>query len=498
MLAELLLATSPYLIMLVLALLVLLIDLVATKVARVGPDRLVMATPGNVPWLPHLALAGLALAGLAALFLMPAEGLDVGGGMMAADVFARFFIIVTVLSVALVILTSIDYFKQRGGAGEFYALLLFAALGIVLVASSTNLVMIFLSFEFLSLSTAVLVCFLFGNARSTEGALKFFLFSVLSGAVLLYGLSFLFGLTGRLDLTGIAAALSQAPEENIRWAGGAALIFVLAGLGFKIAAVPFHQWVPDAYEGAPTPITAFMSVSTKAAGFAILVRVMLVVFDQVGPGWTAAVAVLSLLTMTLGNLVAIVQKDMKRLFAYSSIANMGYVLIGLAAVGQQRDGLAAVLIYILGYIFTNLGAFAIIIVMERSTGTTAIADYAGLGRRSLPLAAGMVVFMLSFIGFPSTAGFIGKFFVFAAAIENQFVWLALAGVINSVISVYYYFNIVRLMFFERGPDAAPVVAETTSLRWTWALCVVATFAIGLWPQPFVELVRASSKLLTGA
>jgi proton-translocating NADH-quinone oxidoreductase chain N len=497
-LLDILLATSPELILLVFAVAVLVVDLAATRLRTVGRPPKTVAEPVYVPWLPYLALAGLALALLAALFAMPAEEKDLFGGMMAADSFSRFFAIVVALAVGFVILSSVDYLQSHRNAGEFYGLLLLASAAIIVVASSTNLIMIFLSLEALTLTTAVLVCYLYDNPKSTEAAIKFFLFSVLSAAALLYGLSFLYGLTGRLDLTGIAAELGNVPEVSLRWAGSAALIFILAGLGFKIAAVPFHQWAPDAYEGAPTPVTAFMSVASKAAGFAILARILLTVFDATVINWATALAVLSLLTMTLGNLVAIVQKDMKRLFAYSSIANMGYILIGLAALGSGREGLAAVLIYIFGYLFTNLGAFAIIIIMERSTGTTAIAQYAGLARRSLGLAIGMVIFMLSLIGFPSTAGFIGKFFVFSAAIDNRYLWLALAGVINSVISVYYYFNIVRLMFFEQGSDAVPAVTETRALHAVWAACAVMVFVVGLYPEPFVELVRTSSKLLTGA
>lgn len=495
---DILLATSPELILLVFALVIFVVDIVATQVTKVGRPPRTVTEPVFKPWLPYLALLGLALALLAAIFAMPAEEKDLFGGMMAADSFSRFFAIIVALSIGLIVLSSVDYFKTHRNAGEFYALLLLAAVAIIVVASSTNLVMIFISLELLTLTTAVLVCFLYNDPRSTEAAIKFFLFSVLSAALLLYGLSFLFGLTGRLDLTGIAAELGKMPDSSLRWGGGAALILILAGLGFKIAAVPFHQWAPDAYEGAPTPVTAFMSVASKAAGFAVLTRILLSIFDTTSIEWTTALAILSLLTMTLGNLVAIVQKDMKRLFAYSSIANMGYILIGLAAIGAGREGLAAVLLYIFGYLFTNLGAFAIIIVMERSTGSTAIAEYAGLGRNAPALALGLVVFMLSFIGFPSTAGFIGKFFVFGAAVQNQYLWLALAGVINSVISVYYYFNIVRLMFFQQGSDATRAVQQTGSLRLVWAVCVAMVFVIGILPQPFIELVRASSKLLTGA
>jgi len=485
------------LILLVFAIVVLVVDTAATRVAKVGRPARVVSEPVYVPWLPALAVSGLVLAMLAALFLIPGEEKDLFGGMMAMDAFARFFAIIASLAVALVALSAVDYFKTHRNAGEFYALLLLAALAIMLVAASTNLVMIFLSLEFLTLATAVLVCYLYDNTKSTEAAIKFFLFSIISAAVLLYGLSFLFGLTGRLDLTGIAAALGKLPDASLRWGGSAALIFIIAGLGFKIAAVPFHQWAPDAYEGAPTPVTSFLSIASKAAGFAILARIMLTVFDATSINWTSALAIRSLLTMTLGNLVAIVQKDIKRMFAYSSIANMGYILIGMAAIGPQREGLAAVLIYILGYLFTTVGVFAIIIILERSTGSTAIAEYAGLGRRSPILALGFVVFMLSLIGFPSTAGFIGKFFVFGAAVKDELLWLALAGVANSVISVYYYFNVVRLMFFTPQSDATKAVTQTNALRFVWVIAVIMTFVIGLYPQPFVEFVRASSRLFTG-
>jgi NADH-quinone oxidoreductase subunit N len=473
-------------------------DIAATRVSRVGRPPKTVTEPVYLPWLPYLACAGLALSLLAAIFLMPPEGMDLFSSMMVADSFSRFFAIVVALSVGIVVLSSIDYFKTHRNAGEFYALLLLAAVSIDLVASSTNLVMVFVSLEFLTLATAVLVCYLYDNPKSTEAAIKFFLFGVLSAAVLLYGLSFLYGLTGRLDFAGIASGLQALPDPSLRWGGSVALILILAGLGFKIAAVPFHQWAPDAYEGAPTPVTAFMSVASKAAGLAILIRILITVFSPTSINWAAALAVLSVLTMTLGNLVALMQKDIKRLFAYSSIANMGYVLIGLAAVGPDRQGVAAVLLYLLGYLFTNLGAFAIIIIIERSVGSTAIADYAGLARREPALSLGLVVFMLSLIGFPSTAGFIGKFFVFASAVYEQYIWLALIGVLNSVISVYYYFNVVRLMFFTPGGDATKAVLQTSVLRFVWVASVVMVFVIGIFPQQFIELVRTSSKFIAGA
>jgi len=499
-LEEIILAGSPEFILLVFGTAILIIDMIMTRVRRVGRAKRMVADPGDTHLLPYVALLGLLAAFGATLALLPAEETSLLFGMMVVDGFARFMTLVAILSVLLVVLLSIDYLRGHPHAGEFYSLLLFAALSISLIAASTNLVMIFLSLEFLSLTTTVLVCYLLDNPRSTEAAIKFFIFSVVSAAVLLYGLSLLYGLTGQLQLGLIAQGLAQIDGESLRWAGSVALTFILAGFGFKIAAVPFHQWVPDAYEGAPTPITAFLSVSSKIAGFAVLIRVLLTAFSTLTIEWTTAVAILSLLTMTLGNVVAIVQTDIKRLFAYSSIANMGYILIGLAAMGPARDGLVAILVFVLAYLFTNIGAFAVIILVEMLTGRTGIQEYAGMARRSLPVAFALAVFLLSLIGFPSTAGFVGKFFLFKAAIGENLLWLAVAAIVNTVISAYYYLNVVRLMFFEPATDIAPTPSRVNGQRGLPILkaAVVVTFimifVIGLYPQPFIELVKQSSRL----
>jgi NADH-quinone oxidoreductase subunit N len=395
-----------------------------------------------------------------------------------------------------VVLSSIDYMRGKPHAGEFYAFLLFATAAICLAAGATNLIMIYLALEFLSLTSAILVCYKLDDPKSTEAALKYFLFSVVASAVLLYGMSLIYGATGTTDLAEIASVAGTVRVEPwLRYLLFPGLVMVLAGFGFKIAAVPFHMWAPDTYEGAPTPVTAFLSVASKAAGFAVLMRVLLVALPGLFFDWTWLLAFISVITMTLGNLVAIVQKDMKRMLAYSSIAQAGYVLIGIVAMGKDLFGAEAALLYILGYLFTNLGLFLAVIAVERATGSTAIADYAGLGRRAPFLALVMVAFFLSLMGFPSTAGFMGKLFVFAAAVRENWLWLAGVGVLNSVISAYYYFNVVRQMYFQPRPEGSAAITDSTALRVGLVISVVMLFVVGLFPQPFIELVQLSSRLM---
>ncbi|MBI5955449.1 MAG: NADH-quinone oxidoreductase subunit N [Chloroflexi bacterium] len=487
--------TLPEIIIFCFAILAFGFDLAATRLRR-NAYGVLIARPQRVSWLPYFALAGLTLA-LLATALLPGANQVLFSGMFAVDPFAVFFKVVAYLAVGLVVLFSVDYMASRPFSGEFYGLLLLSALSITLVAASTNLIMIFLSLEFLSISSYILVGYLREDARSSEAALKYFLFGAMASAAMLYGMSLIYGLTGSLGLAEIARFFTSEESPGYQIVIYPAAVLVLAGLGFKIAAVPFHQWAPDTYEGAPTPVTAFLSVAPKAAGFAALLRFFITALPHVTVDWALLIAVVSVATMTVGNLIAIAQANVKRMLAYSSIAQAGYVLIGLAAVGSLTSnefGTPAVLIYLLGYLFTNLGAFIVVIVFERATGSNQIADYAGLMRRAPFLAVSLVVFFLSLTGFPSTAGFIGKLFVFASAIQGQLVWLAILGVVNSVISVYYYFNVVRQMFFLPARDTSPI-AETVPLRWALLIALAMTFVIGLYPQPFVELVRYSAQFV---
>ena len=482
----------PELILLGAGVLVLVFDMAASTLRRDAFNEEISESR-EVPWLPYLALTALVVALLS-------TGLTAGSnasisGMVAVDAYAIFFKIIATVAVSLVVLSSIDYMRGKPHAGEFYAFLLFATAAVCLAAGATNLIMVYLALEFLSLTSAVLVCYKLDDPKSTEAALKYFLFSVVASAVLLYGMSLIYGATGSTDLKEIAKAVGTPAEPWMRYLVYPGLVMLLAGFGFKIAAVPFHMWAPDTYEGAPTPVTAFLSVASKAAGFAVLMRVLLVALPGLFFDWTWLLACIAAISMTLGNLVAIVQKDMKRMLAYSSIAQAGYVLIGVVAMGKDLFGAEAALLYILGYLFTNLGLFLAVIAVERATGSTAIADYAGLGRRAPFLALVMVAFFLSLMGFPSTAGFMGKLFVFAAAVRENWLWLAGVGVLNSVISAYYYFNVVRQMYFQPRPEGSAAITDSNALRVGLVISLVMLFVVGLYPQPFIELVQLSSRLM---
>jgi NADH-quinone oxidoreductase subunit N len=482
----------PELILLVAGVLVLVFDMAASKLSRDAFNEEVSESR-EVPWLPYLALIALVVA-LLSTGLIAGSNASISG-MVAVDAYAVFFKIIATVAVSLVVLSSIDYMRGKPHAGEFYAFLLFATAAVCLAAGATNLVMIYLALEFLSLTSAVMVCYKLDDPKSTEAALKYFLFGVMASAVLLYGMALIYGATGTTDLAEIAKAVGAPTRDWMRNLVYPGLVMLLAGFGFKIAAVPFHMWSPDTYEGAPTPVTAFLSVASKAAGFAVLMRVLVVALPALLVDWTWILAFIAAVTMTLGNVVAIVQKDMKRMLAYSSIAQAGYVLIGVVAIGKDLFGAEAALLYILGYLFTNLGLFLAVIAVERATGSTAIADYAGLGRRAPFLAIVMVAFFLSLMGFPSTAGFMGKLFVFAAAIRENWLWLAGIGILNSVISTYYYFNVVRQMYFQPRPEGSAAIADSTALRVGLVISVVMLFVVGLYPQPFIELVKLSSRLM---
>ena len=400
-----------------------------------------------------LTLAGLALA-LAATMLAWGESASLFANLVAVDALALFFKTFALIAAVFVVLSAWDFLATRTRAqAEFYSFVLFAALTIMIAASARNIILIYLAIESLIITSYALAGFLRDDARSTEGALKYFIYGAATSAVMLYGLTLLFGLTGSADLDAMARALTNANAEARALAPPA---LVLAGLGFKIALVPFHQWAPDAYEGAPTPVTAFLSVGPKAAGFAVLARVLITAFPAFQPQWTVLLAALALVTMTVGNLAALWQTNVKRVLAYSSIAQAGYILIGLVAYApasrEAFAGLNGVLLFLFAYLFANLGAFAAVVAVEDVTGSAEVNVFAGLIRRAPALALALFIFLLSLIGIPPTAGFVGKLLVFGAALERGYAWLALAGVANSVVSVYYYYRVIREMFFAPAPD----------------------------------------------
>lgn len=498
-----LLYLSPELILTVFALLVLGLDLVW---GIRGQER--------VGW---VALAGFVLALIATLILfIPARQvavfcgicstngpIDLGNpqytisyvkdALYVSDNFTNFFRVLATIAGIIILLGSFEYLRRRTQfRGEFYGLFVLAVLAMILMAGSTNLLMIYLATEFLSYMSYILTGFLRENKTSNEAAIKYFLFGAVTSATMLYGMSLLYGATGSLNLIEIALFLHQNAATQTLALFGTALM--MAGFGFKIALVPFHQWSPDAYEGAPTPVTAFLSVGPKAAGFAILMRVLITGVLVYQDGWVTMLAAISLITMTLGNVVALTESNVKRMLAYSSIAQAGYMLIGLVALNLDRSnpfaGLNGVLIYLFAYLFTNLGAFLVVIGIENATGAVDISQYKGLMKRAPFLAVMLVFFFLSLAGIPPTAGFIGKFFVFGAALRVGQGTLAVVGVINSVISVFYYFRVIRPMFFEQAPDQAPIRPDIW-LRAGVAIAGIMTLLIALYPTPLFELARSS-------
>jgi NADH-quinone oxidoreductase subunit N len=421
--------------------------------------------------------------------------------MLAIDRMSLFFKMIAVLTVTLVGLSSREYLqKHTPFRGEFYALTLFATLSIMLLVSATNLIMIYLALEFLSISSYILTGYLRRDTWSTEAAMKYFLYGALASGVMLYGFSLVYGATGTVDLATIALALGDSNAGLVI----TSVILIMAGFGFKIALVPFHQWSPDAYEGAPTPITAFLSVGPKAAGLAVLIRVMVVAFPAYSINWVPILSVIAIVTMIVGNLVALWQTNMKRMLAYSSIAQAGYMLVGLAAWTASPPaetfflgGIDAIMLFLLAYLFTNLGVFTIAIIMENQLGTSNIADYAGLIRRSPFLSVALIIFFLSLIGIPPTAGFIGKLFVFGAAVNQGLYVLAAFGVFNSVISVYYYFGVVRYIFFVPGEDETPIRTDLV-MNAVVVVTLAMTLVMALYGQPFIKLASDSAQILAAS
>ncbi|MBI3287109.1 MAG: NADH-quinone oxidoreductase subunit N [Chloroflexi bacterium] len=441
-------------------------------------------------------LGWLALAGMIATVLislpLAIQSRTILSGMLAVDPLAVYFKIIAALTTALVLMASVDYLRTRSAyRGEFYGLMVLATLSMTLLAASTDLIMIFISLEFLSLTSYVLVGYLRHDWLSTEGGLKYLLYGAVTTAITLYGMSLVYGVTGSTSLEAIAQALADPanPMAQNQAILLPSLIFVLAGFAFKISLVPFHQWTPDAYEGAPIPVAAFLSVGPKAAGFAILLRTLLVAFPSLQVDWIAVLSGIAVVTMTFGNLVAIQQRNIKRLLAYSSISQAGYILLGVIAfwVGFGTPG---VLIYVLAYLFTNLGAFIVVVAFSHLTGSDDIHDYAGLVRRAPFLALALVVFFMSLAGIPPTGGFLGKLYVFGAAIQAGFWPLAVAGVLNSVVSLYYYFGVVRQMFFlpPKPPLSLPV---PRALLAAIVISLAGTLIMGIYPQPFIELATDS-------
>ncbi len=455
----------------------------------------------NFGW---LALIGLAATGYA--LSRQAAGAPTGAfsNMLAVDSFALFFKSLILVAAAFVVVFSMHSAELKTGRrslGEYFALIFGMTLGMFFMVGSSNLLMMYISLELTSYSSYILAGFTKDAEDSSEASLKYILYGAVSSGVMLYGISIIYGLTGAIDIYSVQKALMLGGGNSVALV--IAGIFIVVGFGYKISAVPFHFWTPDVYEGAPITITAFLSVASKAAGFAMMIRFFKVSFIDLTVGnlpagmwgvlqgfaWNHLLAILSVLTMTIGNLIAIWQSNMKRLLAYSSIAHAGYMLLGVVVL--SNEGLAAVLIYFGVYLLMNLGAFYCVMLVANETGSEDIEDYRGLGFRSPTLAAALTLFLLALTGVPPTAGFIGKLYLFAALINAKMVVLAVIGVLNSVVSLYYYVRVLRNMYLrDQDPAAAPLKFGLPQMAIVFVLAIP-TLLLGVYFSPLVEYAQAA-------
>lgn len=468
--ASMILAVIPEIGLAVLIALVLVLDVVLREKSR--------------PWLSWVVAFGLLVIGvLAAVFALPGkESVSLFGGMLRLDGLGFVFRLVFLTGASITALLTADN-VDLGHRGEFYALLLTSTLGMCLMASAGDLIMLYLAIETTSIPLYVLAGFLVRDPKSVEAGLKYLLFGAMTSAVMLYGFSLLFGFTGTTDLYHIGKLMisNQIPLA----AALAGVMLVLVGFSFKISAAPFHFWAPDVYEGAPTPVAGFLSTASKAAGFAVVMRVLFIAFPDWAQYWTILIAILATASMIIGNFLALAQKNIKRLLAYSSIAQAGYILIGVTA--HSELGMTGVTYYLVGYLLTNLAAFGIVAVAGRAIQSDEIASYAGLSRRSPVLALGLLAALLSLGGVPPFAGFVGKVLVFASAMQSGWLWLAIVGIINSVIGLYYYLNVLKVVYLYRSENEDQPVILTTAWKTALILCAAGIIALGVLLSPFYNL-----------
>ena len=505
------LAILPQIIVTATALLVLIVDAI---------DRRGAFSKRALSW---LSLIGLLAAGASVAWLAMQGGRQSFQDMAVADGYSLAFSAIILLAAGLGVLLAkdtVDQFTKMPGA--YYALLLLAVVGMISMASATDLIVVFLSLEILSLALYVLVGFNLHEPKSAEASLKYFLLGAFASGFFLYGAALLYGATGTTNIAQIGQALDASSNQLYLYAGTALLV---VGFGFKIAMAPFHMWTPDAYQGAPTPVTGFMSVATKTAAFAAFMRVLMLALPASQASWGWALAILAAVTMTLGNLAALRQTSLKRMLAYSSIAHAGYALVGL--VPGTPGGAVAVLFYMLSYALMNLGAFAVLVALEKRGDNDVLrGDMSGLADRRPGLAAAMAIFMFALAGIPPFVGFFAKFFVFGAAAEAGWIWLVVIGVINSVISAYYYLSVVVAMYFKPQPEAAPapsaksrkakgkaaapaaaaalpaveapaLATSQNAVRLAVVLAAIGTVAVGIYPAPWTAYITQAVQSVFG-
>lgn len=454
----------------------------------------------SVRWLPYVAIAGLLAATVALVFGWNAADPISFLGSFNSDNLSIVFRGIIALSTAVTLLMSVRYVEQTGTAlAEFIAIMLTATLGAMFLCSANELVMIFISLEMLSISSYLMTGYMKRDPRSNEAALKYLLIGASSSAIFLYGLSLLYGLSGgETQLSAIAAKLTDVSGgQSLGLA--ISLVFVVAGIAFKISAVPFHQWTPDVYEGSPTPVVAFLSVGSKAAGFALAIRLLVTAFAVITDEWKVIFMALAILSMVLGNVVALAQTSMKRMLAYSSIGQAGFVMIGLTA--GTDEGYSSMVFYLLIYLFMNLGAFTGIILFTLRTGSDQISDYAGLYQKDPLLTLGLSICLLSLGGIPPLAGFFGKIYLFWVGWQAGLYGLVLLGLLTSVVSIYYYIRVVKMMVVKEPQEMSDVIKNYPEMQWSLPgmrplqvgliITVIATSVAGILANPLFTLANDS-------
>ena len=444
---------------------------------------------GYLAWLSLLGIIG---AGFAAVSGWGVNLVSFSGAVVQ-DNFATFFKVIFLVAAGLAVLISDQYMsREECNHGELYPIILFTTVGMMLMAAGTDLMTIFLGLELMSISLYVLAGFNRTNLKSSEAGMKYFLLGAFSTGFLLYGMALLYGVSGSTRIAKIAAVAAQAGTSNTMLLIG--MFLMLTGFLFKIAAAPFHMWTPDVYEGAPTPMTAFMSAGPKAAGFATLLRLLLVVFPAMKAEWSDLLWILAVLTMTVGNFTALRQDNIKRMLAYSSIAHAGYALVGLVAA--NATGTSGILFYMLSYAFMNIGAFAVIVLVGKQgepNGT--VMDFAGLGVKRPLLAATMALFLFSLAGMPPTAGFIGKFYLFSGAVQEGYIWLAIIGVLNSAASVYYYLRVIVYMYFKPGEQEFDWFTVSAPVALALVVSAAGSLIPGIIPSYILQFAQQAVKLI---
>jgi len=453
-------------------------------------------------WLAMVSIVGIVVAAGFTITMWGGSSQALFNNMLAVDNFALFFKLLFLAIAILVILASVDYVSKFSRfQGEYYALVLLSALGMMLMAATAELISIYIALELTSISLYVLVGFL-KDPKSTEASLKYLLLGAVASAVLLFGMALVFGFTGKTQLGEIAQAIQSLSLSGVLVSPGLILgmVLMVAGFGFKIAAIPFHMWVPDVYEGAPTPITAYLSVGSKAAGFAVILRVFYSAFglpSWLSLDWGLIFAVLAAIGMTLGNIIAIPQTNIKRMLGYSSIAQAGYLMVGLATMGLSPAadvlGRSGLLFFLASYALTNLGAFTAIIAISNKLDSDLIGDYSGMGRRAPLLALALTLCLVSLIGMPPAAGFMAKFYIFSGAVKQGLLWLVVIAVINSVISAYYYLRVVKVMWLGE-PASEEKVPSSGALRLALSLSCLGVLLLGIIPGYIMKLAELAARM----